>query len=251
MTYLSKFAEGRSLLMPHSVLRFPGAMSTPTLSRVFCSVLGALPYLVLLMACQTANPPPASQVSVLGLCGLPPDQYAEMDQSQVREWFDRNYGITPSADTKDGLAALSGTTPNKGGATAFFLHERVVELGRSINDGPTFGQVVAALGSPTTVYGTGQAREVIFFTVGLDFPNLGLSIFMSKRTNTQEVTHEGHLEVQLKEEYRVSAVECYAPQRTMDDMLRERFAFYPATIAYEQSRRKPWTGFGTWVPLVP
>lgn len=219
--------------------------------RVLGTALGALLCMGLLIGCQLHPEPPAFQISLTSLCGLAPDQYSKMDQSQVRQWLENQYAAPASSDLKDGLVSISAGTQTRGGATVFFLQDRVLMIDRVIMNGPTFGQIANAFGSPTTVYGMGNVKEVILLSIGLDYPALGISVFMSKTVDPRELRHDGQLEIQLKEEYQVTTVKCYAPRSSVDDLLRDRFSAFPTVQQYELKRRKSWAGFGDWIPLMP
>lgn len=236
--------------MPYS-WRTEQTGSSASKSLAFALIVVTLTCVALVTGCQTAAKYPTSKVSFEGLCGLTRDQFAQMDQAHAHQWLADQYGALPSSGISDGLSTLSVGTQDKGGATVFFFQQRILAVVRTLKNGPTFGELVAALDAPQMIYARGEIREHVILTLGMDYPKLGISVFMNKRANPQEIGHQGRLEIQLKQDLVTDLVECYEPHASMQEFLSDRFSFYPQTLQFELNRRKPWSGFDTWIPLEP
>lgn len=242
----------RQTFQVHSISRcsHAGKNDQQTLSSLtFCLVLSILACSALLVACQQTTEYPSSLISFEGLCGLSVEQFTQMDQSQVSGWLESQYGTSPTKEVKDGFPALSVGTQTGGGATVFLVQNHILMMDRAVKNGPNLGQVVAALGPPQSVYGTGVIIEKALLSIGLDYPSLGLSVYVSKTADPQDVEHEGRREIQLTEDYRIDLVECYVQHSSIEGVLHDRFSSFPITFQSQLDRREPWTGFGVWVPL--
>ncbi len=219
------------------------------------SVLGLSLMLLLgiTVGCQTTSNYATSQISFGGLCGIALERFEDTNKEQVREWLEEQYGVNPqSSNVEEGVIAIRAEERNKGSTTAYLRQLRLIEIMREVKNGPTFGQVVTVFGVPDSVYGQAIGHERIPYSVGLDYPKRGVSVFMSKIADPSEVVHGNRLEVQLKESYTVNIVQCFAPHPSMDEVLRTGYlSSNPATIQNNLNRRKPWQEFETWVPLEP
>ena len=67
----------------------------------------------------------------------------------------------------------------------------------------------------------------------------------------QELKYDDQLRAQIKESYPVNFVECYARRTSVEDVIRNGFPSDSKSVTAQLGRRKPWTGFGTWLQLEP
>lgn len=205
-----------------------------------------------LASCQFPVTSTASEISIKGLCGLSPERFTQSSQVEIREWLQKEYGTSPDLkDLGEGITSIRAEGKAGRYTTVFQRNGRTLEILRTITNGPTLGQIVTVFGTPESVYGFRLMNEVIRYSVGFDYPQHGISVFIDKNADHQRLTHEGRFEVQIDEGFQVDLVSCFMPRASMDEVLRNGYPSDPKNIEYNLNRRKPWSGFGVWVPLEP
>lgn len=194
---------------------------------------------------------PADQISFTGLCGLTPEQFKEMDQEQVRQWLEKQYGAAAKiSEEGEDTVSLYAEEWSSGSGEAYVRQGHLIEITRGLTNGPSFGQIVGVFGIPESVYGTSIGLEKIPYTVGLDYPKLGITIAMRKIADPSEVVYDNHLQVQLKQDYLVNVARCYEPRASIEEVLRNgHLKSKPMIIEDALSQRRSWQGFGMWVKL--
>jgi hypothetical protein len=228
--------------------------SSPLRIQSSCRVIGAivLTLLIVATACEFIAPSPVHQISYEGLCGLPVEQFLGMDEQKVRQWLTSQYGsVSLAPDLGVGVTRLWSPEKNGISSTAFLRQGSLIELVQSLKRGPTFGQVVSSLGRPDSIFTSWLPYEKIVYSVGMDYPTVGISVQMNSSATARDLSHNGKLEVQMKEEFPVDLVQCYAPRSSMEEVIRNGFPSDPKSIETILKRRKAWSGFGAWVALEP
>ena len=215
--------------------------------------------LLVLVACQ---PPPGGSATALtyqGICGLEQGQIGSMDEQGVLQWIEEHHGTPLPLEVPDlgegmpggTLAAYGWDQPDGRARGIAYLHDgRLVSLSfRDLEHGPTFGQVVAGLGSPEAVYRTMLRYEQVLYRVGLDYPALGISVQTSGIEDWQTLGgDEGGPRITLTETMPVTDIECFQPG-ALKQTLHENL-FWPDDIVSSYLQRQiPWPGFGETVPL--
>ena len=195
---------------------------------------------------------PTEPVSYQDLCGLTSDQMGVMDEEDVRQWIEEKYNSVPVKSQKvtNGESIVIYIWQYDGIAGNAYLRDgRLFRISlHEVENGPTFGQVVAGLGPPEMVDRYAGMYEPMLYTVDLDYPALGVSVGASGMEERNKLMHEGGLAAPLTEDMQVDYVECYTPG-SMEDVLREVFFLPPEYVSYHMQRRIPWPGFGDLVPL--
>ncbi len=110
----------------------------------------------------------------------------------------------------------------------------------NIRNGPQLRQVVAGLGVPDFVYHDNYptiSSEATYVTVGLDYPELGVSVFSSYWVKGGTWS----MQVRLNPALQVDSILCYPPTGSLADTLR--VYHYNA----DMSERMPWPGFDAWL----
>jgi hypothetical protein len=227
----------------------------PCLIRV--SVLVTVLYFLLtaLAGCRQPRQP----VSYEDLCGLGSEQMGVMNDEEVRQWLEEEYGTASpvildamlEGNERDLITAYAWEEKGRTGI-AYLRDERLFRISlRYIGDRPTFGQVVGGLGTPDMI-----GRSVItyggdvVYSLGLDYPELGVSVSASAEMTAKEVSRSAEeWAVTLKEDMQVNSVSCYTPAASMEEVLHKVFFVSPENVSYAMQRQMPWPGFGALVPL--
>jgi hypothetical protein len=226
---------------------------TSVLITVLCFLLAAL------AGCRQPKQP----VSYEDLCGLSSEQMGVMNDEEVRQWLEEEYGTASPVildailegrleeNERDLITAYAWEEKGRTGI-AYLRDERLFRISlRYIGDRPTFGQVVGGLGTPDMI-----GRSVItyggdvVYSLGLDYPELGVSVSASAEMTAREVSRPAEeWAVTLKEDMQVDSVSCYTPVASMEEVLHKVFFVSPENVSYAMQRQMPWPGFGSLVPL--
>jgi hypothetical protein len=202
----------------------------------------------MLTGCQQ----PIEPVSYKDLCGLTSEQMGVIDEEDVRHWIEEEYSCAPaeSEEVIGGEFIVIYIWEHDGiTANAYLRDGRLFRISlHDVENGPTFGQVVAGLGPPEMVDRRAGMYEPVLYTVSLDYPALGVSVGASGLEKRNRLMHEDRLATPLTQDMVVDHIECYTPG-SMEDILREVFSLPPEYVAYHIQRRIPWPGFGALVPL--
>jgi len=194
----------------------------------------------------------ATPVSHQDICRLPPEEMATMDSEDVHRWIVTACDAVPTtSQEKIGGEQLTVYVWQSNGMTgnAYLRSGQLFRISlQNLENGPTFGQVVAGLGSPEMVDRRAEIRERVLDTIALDYPALGISVSTSDVGKRSRLLHRDDLAVTLRQDMRVLHVECYAPG-SMEDILRDVFLLPPEYVSYHLERRIPWPGFGSRVSL--
>jgi hypothetical protein len=202
----------------------------------------------ILVGCQQLAEP----VSYEDLCGLASGQMGAMDEEDVRRWIEEEYDHIPtrSQRTTNGETVViyiweyDGITGNaylRGGSLF-----RISLL--NVENGPTFGQVVAGLGPPEMIDRSAGTHEPLLYKVALDYPTLGVSVSTHNTEKRSKLLYEGELAAPLTRDLQVDYVHCYTPD-SMEQILHEVFLVSHENVPYHMRRRLPWPGFGALVSL--
>jgi hypothetical protein len=121
-----------------------------------------------------------------------------------------------------------------------------------LENGPTLGQVAASLGVPEFVYGYVGAicEKSCNYSLGLDYPHLGISVYHSGYETTSQLWEMGAPSLAIQGDMRATEILCYEPA-PMDTALRQAFGASMDSLTVQMSMRSPWVGFGARVPLGP
>jgi hypothetical protein len=195
---------------------------------------------------------PRQPVSYEDLCGLSSEQMGVMGEEDVRQWIEEKYNNVPvkSQEVIGGESIVIYVWQYDeitGNAYLRDGHLFRVSL-HNIENGSMLGQVVAGLGPPEMLDRSYLTYEQILYTIGLDYPALGVSVDTSDYEDWDNLAQEGRPVVLLTEHMRVDDVHCYR-SGSMEEILREVFFLSPENVSYHMQRRMPWPGFGALVPL--
>jgi len=189
-------------------------------------------------------------VSYDDLCPFGKEQIQLMNGKQIQRWIYDKYHVTPSESTSGIDETITLYTFNQY-KTLRYLSLRTdhpfLLTEDNIENGSTFRQIVAGLGTPERVYHENYVpvvREATAVTIGLDYPKLGVSVW-STRWETGD--HEQSAD-QLSENLRATGLYCYIPNQSMEDILKNVFGYRPDDIDSAMKKRMPWPGFGVWLP---
>ncbi len=121
-----------------------------------------------------------------------------------------------------------------------------------LDNGPTFDEVVSIYGEPVFVYGYmgTMCERSCRYSLGLDYPELGLSISRSGLETSQELRKTGVAALPVKKEVRATEIHCYQPA-TMEEVLTNAFGMSIDSVTSQMSMRSSWSGFDVLVPLGP
>jgi hypothetical protein len=210
--------------------------------------------LLMMAACQS---PPLPAVTYSDLCGLTREQFGKLDEQAVLQWIQSKnahpfrvpISNLPDEIKTDQIQAFGWTqsADTQTVRVAYLRNGQLVRVSiQDLQDGPTFGQVVAGLGSPDTVYRSMLEYEQVLYTMGLDYPAFGILVYTSGHENRRTLMHDDQLAVHLVPTSRVTRIECYEPQPTQD-ALQQIFFLSHESVLLEMQRRITWPGFDTWV----
>lgn len=130
---------------------------------------------------------------------------------------------------------------------------RLVRISQfELDNGPSFGQVIALLGAPEYTYGyVGVVCEkTCNYSLGLDYPHLGVSVYRSGFEVTSQIWKTGEPALAIQENMNVTEIMCYQ-STSMETALRDAFGASAETVKAQMSMRSPWSGFGSLIPLGP
>ena len=211
--------------------------------------------LVILVGCRQAiqsTEVPLAPVSFEDLCRLSHKQFGTMGEEELRQWIEETYYDTPSEAQEIMDGDPIGIYIWEHGemiGNAYLRDGRLLRISlHDIENGPTFGQVVAGLAPPAMVYRYQWTYEQVLYTIGLDYPALGVSVYTTNLEKWHKLAHQEGLAVTLTQDMRVNGIECYTPG-PMEDVLREAFLLSPESVSFQMQSRLPWPGFGVLIPL--
>lgn len=219
-------------------------------------VLVACPLLLMiaLQACESRYDPPP--ISAETLCGLNPEQLGTMKEEQLYQWIEEEIGCEPSRHEmrvgKDSVVLLNCDGEHVSGGFQS-VNGHPANLGISIGESRlTFGEVVSGLGSPELVYRDIQRTDhnPALYSVGLEYPALGVSVYSIIVDDLRELVHEGVLSVTLSEDMGVDLINCYLPGSIEEVLWADPWSVYRGGIRLRLERSLPWPGFGAIVPLI-
>ena len=120
------------------------------------------------------------------------------------------------------------------------------------DNGPTFGQVIAFWGDPEYAYGyVGVVCEkTCNYSLGLDYPHLGVSVYRSGFEVTNQIWKTGEPALAIQEDMKVTEIMCYE-SASMETVLRDAFGASAESVKVQMSMHSPWAGFGSLIPLGP
>jgi hypothetical protein len=208
--------------------------------------------LFILGGCQS-EPVPSTPASFEDLCQLRQDQLVEMDILQLSQWIEDKYGVSPIySETGDVRVYVWGAfdEPDSFFGNAYVRDGNVIRIVLyNVQGAPNFGEVVSGLGEPLSVYQYAQQYEKVLYSVGLDYPTIGVSVYASELVSRQSLLSHGKLYVEFRGDMLVDLVECYAPGATMEEVLNRDDLDGSVSIENQLHNRLPWPGFGVAVPL--
>jgi hypothetical protein len=208
------------------------------------------------VACQASSLP---AVTYSDLCGLAREQFGKIDEQAVLQWiqsknaqpFRAPIPDLPDEIKTDQIQAWGWVQPSDAQTirVAYLRNGKLVRVStQDLQNGPTFEQVVAGLGSPDTVYRSMLEYEQVLYTIGLDYPALGIIVYTSANENRNTLMHDDQIAIHLVPTSRVTRIECYEPQPT-ENALQQVFFLSHESVSLEMQRRITWPGFDTWVPF--
>ncbi len=209
--------------------------------------------LTMLVGCNIMNKTSSENISFESLCGLTHSEFESMNSEQMDQWMRKKHGsnisVESSGDNQNIVTTYRWVETSSKGA-AYRKDNHLLHISATdIDSGPTFGQVVSSLGKPDVVYRDVEAREKVLYTVGLDYPRLGVSVSTSDLANVADIVHENGWAIQLKESMKVDSISCYTPHDSMEQVLINAFLSTPSSVQIQLKHRTPWPGFGSWVSL--
>ena len=121
-----------------------------------------------------------------------------------------------------------------------------------LDAGPTFRQVIDFWGAPEYTYGyVGMVCEKMCnYSLGLDYPHLGVSVYHSGFEVTKQIWKTGEPMLAIQEDMNVTEIMCYQPA-SMETVLQDAFGASEETVKAQISMRSPWSGFDSPIPLGP
>jgi hypothetical protein len=220
-------------------------------SFVRASLLDVGTCLLLAMLARCSQP---STVSYEDLCGPPREQMAAMDEDDVLQWITEQ-DSTPGRleEIRDGESIVEYAWTRNGIIwTAHLRGGQVFRISSQYDEnGPTFGDVVASIGTPEMVGRTvtSYGGHVVYI-LGLDYLELGISVDGDDEMTARELSRSAkEWSVTLRENMEVDNVSCYSSHLSPEEVLGEVFLVPPEAISSEVRSRMPWPGFGASVPL--
>lgn len=192
-------------------------------------------------------------VSLKSLCRLTEGQITSMTPTQLERWITTTFDYVPSLSEWDanGTAYSWGSASPRDAPSWFAVvrDQQVVYIAfHDVPDGPSFGEVVDGLGTPTTVYRDISSHDPPLVEFGLDYPTLGVSVYNLELRNRRTLVSGGAVVAPAERDMQVNFVLCYRPADTMEDVLRRDYQDDSIALKIQLSRRAPWPGFG--VPIL-
>ena len=194
------------------------------------------------------------------LCGLTREQFAEMNETQVRQWLESQYRkewIQYSSDSAEKRAWFKGTLNNESieisllGDHIDYIHINSPKIN------PTFGQVVSSFGNPEMIYHH-RYLPIVYegtagYTIGLDYPTFGISVYYSDWCGVQKnclfntQKRDGKLAFQIQKNIPVNMVDCYQSDSSMMEVA-ESYSDFNLWISKSVFKyRLTWVGFDEWI----
>jgi hypothetical protein len=119
---------------------------------------------------------------------------------------------------------------------------------RDIRNGPTFGDVVAGLGTPEKLSQSAAMYEEVLYRIGLEYPTLGITVYSDGLADVGTVLKDGKLTLPFSADMRVQNLDCYKGG-SLDQVLHEVFFMSEDSISATMNSLMPWPGFEkTWIP---
>lgn len=228
--------------------------------RLFYIGLQVASICFLLAVLAGCRPPDQSPAPVLyeDLCVLTHEQMGVMDDESLRQWIEKEYSNVPlrSQEVISGelitiyVWEYEGITGNAYLRDGSLFRVSSFDLEGKAKGQPTFGQVVAGLGTPEIIEPSAGMYEPLAYTIVLHYPTLGVSVSGTNVEPRERLTHEGKLAVLLTEDMQVDNVDCYIPG-SIEEVLQTAFFASPEDVLLYMRNRMPWPGFGALVPLIP
>jgi len=212
--------------------------------------------LLLLVSCVDKTEIEPLAISFEELCLVSQEDFTNMNGNAVPEWIEDNFGAPPSVSISDDDAVVivfNGSSTRLGEFLGNVLvrQERISEISlHDIQAGPHFDEVVMGLGDPASVnHYCAMPHEPQLYTIGLDYPAIGISVYASESRSRGSLSFEGGLGVVLREDMQVTLVQCYPPAATMEEVINRDHSLTPTGRRLQLQNRVPWTGFGSMVSL--
>ncbi len=195
---------------------------------------------------QRSFPP----VSYGDLCGFQKADFGVMDDGQVLSRIRDKYHVNPQKEVVANSVVYSWQSGRTVSEVGLLNGRLFAAKRRDIDNGDTLGSVVAGLGAPETLYRYATVFEGVQYTIGLEYPSQGITLMTYRVAGAGEVKRDGEtLLVHVSEGLRVTDINCYLPNNSLDDYLREVYRVPPESMEMQKRRRVPWPGFDAWVPL--
>jgi hypothetical protein len=199
---------------------------------------------------DTVMPTSPTPVSLRGVCALAHADEIELgiaDEPAVRAWMQAKRRISDPSKWVRSTRTLGEDTfieygwPEEfGGILARLKNGRLSALLKSDTWGPTFGELVDAVGPPEWVYPyiiRCNGSKDCAYGIYLDYPGLGMSVRSDRFGDLPGRTFA------LDRNLRVKTVECYV-SGTMEEVLRNAYQLPPDYVLRDMQARVPWSGFG-------
>jgi hypothetical protein len=198
---------------------------------------------------------PTEPVLYEDLCGLTSEQMRVMGEEDVRRWLEEEYDhkVITSVTAGD-VSITTGLMWKRGGVTAYLRDGGLLLIQfDEIENGPTFGQVVASMGTPEMIsWDLRTYGGHVLYRLGLDYPELGISVEGWREMTARELSRPAEeWTARVREDIQVEWVSCYSPRSSMEEVLKAVYRPSPSPDAPQlrMSHRMPWPGFGVLIPL--
>lgn len=178
------------------------------------------------------------------------------DEGGLQDWVQQHDGRSWQGAISDGASGIADFSWNQDGRrwSARFKNGKLVRVSQfGIENGPSFGQIVKGLGAPAFIYGyVGIICEKdCNYSLGFDYPQLGVSVYRSATETAREVRKSGEPALVIQQDVRITEMHCYTPASSLEVALRDAFGMSDQSVAVQMSARSSWRGFGSLVPLGP
>jgi hypothetical protein len=212
--------------------------------------------LVLSFVVSCKDIPEVEAVSFADLCLFNQEDFMHMSSDEVFRWIENAFGHPPTISVgNDGSSVyvFNGSSDRLGEflGNVRVYEEQISEISlHNIQAGPRFDEVVMGLGEPATVYHyCGMAHEPLLYTIGLDYPVTGISVFTSESKSRRNLSFEGGLGVEVRDDMRVTLIQCYQPASTIEEVISRDPNLTATGRQLQLQNREPWGGFGSIVRL--
>lgn len=228
------------------------------LRPVRSNTVGLFLLAIVLTTCQ--NPASSSPSStVQDLCSFAHSSDLGLgiaDEAGLVKWIKATHAVDPaqSVSTGGGSRVVNYYWVHDNNHWSASVRDgRLVRVSRfELDNGPTFGQVVAFWGDPEYVYGhVGVVCEkTCNYSLGLDYPHLGVSVYRSGFEVTNQMWKTGEPALAIQQDMKATEIMCYE-SASMETALRDAFGASAETVKVQMSMHSPWKGFGSLIPLGP